>query len=274
MASRVAIHLFSLLAIPAALHGQDAREIVRRSVDHDQANLRRARDYTWTARHSERQLDASGNVKSEKKEAWETVILYGQPHRRFIERNGKPLTASELRKQQEKLDKEVAKLRDETPQQKQRRIAAEDKEWQKSREFLLEIPDLYNLRLEREETIAGRSVWVISAVPKPGYQPKHSLARDLMKIKGTLWIDKTEYQWVRVEAETIGTISYGFFIARINPGAKLIFEQTRVNDEIWLPKRSFVNGAGRLIGKKVAVEEEVVWSDFRKFRVESNIVVE
>ena len=50
-----------------------------------------------------------------------------------------------MRKQQEKLDKEVARLRDETPQQKQRRLANEEKERQKDREFLLEIPDLYNL---------------------------------------------------------------------------------------------------------------------------------
>jgi hypothetical protein len=88
-----------------------------------------------------------------------------------------------------------------------------------------------------------------------------------------LWIDKTEYQWVRLEAETTGTISYGLFLARLNPGAKLIFEQTRVNDEIWLPRREFMRGSGRLgLVKKVAMEEELTWSNYRKFQVESKVV--
>ena len=263
-----------LLAMAPALLAQDAREIVRKSVELDQANWRRAQDYTWTARRVERRLDSDGRVKSQKSEAWETVILYGEPHRKFTERNSKALPADEQRKQQEKLDKEVAKLRDETPQQKQHRLAAEAKEREKDREFLLEIPEVYNLKIEREDQIEGRPVWVISATPKQGYRPKRSDAKDLLKIRGTLWVDKAEYQWVRVEAETIDTISFGIFIGRISPGAKLRIDQTRVNDEIWLPKRSFISGIGRIIGKKIVADEEVTWSNFRKFRVESNIVVD
>jgi hypothetical protein len=56
---------------------QDAREIVRRSVELDQANWLRMKDYTWIARETERHLDCSGQVKSQDSKAWETVILYG-----------------------------------------------------------------------------------------------------------------------------------------------------------------------------------------------------
>ena len=55
---------------------------------------------------------------------------------------------------------------------------------------------------------------MISATPKQGYKPKTSDGRNLLKIKGTLWIDKAEYQWVRVEAETIGTLTLGIFHRR------------------------------------------------------------
>jgi len=78
---------------------------------------------------------------------------------------------------------------------------------------------------------------------------------------------------VRLEAETMATISYGLFLARLNPGAKLVFEQMRVNDEVWLPKREFVRGAGRVgLLKKVAMEQELTWSNYRKFHVESKVV--
>ena len=89
-----------------------------------------------------------------------------------------------------------------------------------------------------------------------------------------MWIDKTGYQWVKIEAETTETISWGIFLARLNPGAKLVFEQTRVNDEVWLPRRQWMRGSGRIgLLKKLAMEDEITWSGYRKFQAESKIVV-
>jgi hypothetical protein len=258
-----------------ALYAQDAREIVRKSVELDQSNWRRMKDYTWMARETERHLDSSGRTKSVDTQAWETIVLYGEPHRRIIERDGHPLTPAEQQKQQQKLDRAVSKLENETPEQRQRRLANREKQREKDREFLREIPDMYDLRLEGDAKVDGYEVWVISATPKIGYRPKSRDAGPLMKIKGKVWIDKTEYQWVRLEAETTDTISFGLFLARLSAGAKLVFEQTRVNDEVWLPKREFASGSGRLgLVKKITLEQELTWSNYRKFRVESKVVAE
>src|SRR5580658_8294660 len=263
--------IFSALGLCA----QDVREIVRKSVELDQANWLRMKDYTWVARNTERHLDSKGQTKSVETEAWETLILYGEPHRRSIERDGKPLSASEQHKQQEKLDKAVAKLERETPDQRQRRLQQLEKDRQKDREFLREIPEIYDFRLEGDAKVDGYDTWVISATPKANYRPKLRDAKPLLKIQGKLWIDKAEYQWVRLEAETTDTISFGLFLARLNPGAKLVFEQTRVNDEVWLPKREFTRGSGRLgLVKKIAMEQELTWSNYRKFQVDSRVVSE
>lgn len=265
---------FAVAAISIArLCAQDAREIVRKSVELDQVNWMRMKDYTWIAHETERSLDSSGAVKSEKKQTWETLVLYGEPHRRMLERDGKTLPPGEQRKEQAKLDKVAAKLEHETPQQRQRRVTEYEKRREKDRDFLREITDLYDFQLEGEQHVDGHAAWVIAAKPKPGYQPKRREAKPLLKIRGKLWIDQGEYQWVRLEAETTDTISYGLFIARLNPGAKLVFEQTRVNDEIWLPKRESVSGSGRLgLLKKIALEQELIWSNYRKFQVESKVV--
>lgn len=256
-----------------ALFAQDAREIVRKSVELDQANWLRMKDYTWVARETERHLDSNGHVKSQDSKAWETVILYGEPHRRMLERDGKPLPTPEQQKEQHKLDEALAKLERETPEQRQRRLDEYTKEREKDREFLREIPDVYDFRLDGEEKVDGHDTWVISATPKPGYRPHFSDAKALQKIEGKIWIDKAEYQWVRLEAHTTATISYGVFIARLNPGAKLFFEQTRVNDELWLPKREVMSGSGRVgLLKKIAMEQELTWNNYRKFQVDSKIV--
>src|ERR1700730_18553382 len=119
----------------AGLGAQDPREIVRKSVELDQANWLRMKDYTWIAHETERHLDSSGQVKSQDSKAWETVILYGEPHRRMLERNGEPLSSEEQQKQRQKLDQAVAKLARETPEQSQRRLAEFAKEREKDREF-------------------------------------------------------------------------------------------------------------------------------------------
>jgi hypothetical protein len=265
---------FVLLAtVLGIVHAQDAREIVRKSVELDQANWKRMKDYTWTAKQTERHLDSAGRVKSEDTDVWETVVLFGEPHRRKLEHNGSPLTPSEQSREQGKLDQAVAKLEHETEGQRQRRLAEYEKRREKNRDFLREIPDMYEWRLEGEDRIDGLETWVITATPKIGYRPQRGDAKPLLKIKGKVWIDKAEYQWVRIEAETTDTISYGLFLARLNPGAKLVFEQTRINNEIWLPKREVVSGSGRLgLLKKVAVEQELTWSNYRKFQVDSKII--
>ena len=268
------IPLFAAAAgLATGVYAQDAREIVRKSVELDQTNWLRMKDYTWVGRSTERRFDSNGKVKSEESRAWETIILNGEPYRRMLERNGRPLPPDELRKQQEKLDKNVAKLQHETAEQRQRRLAEYEKQRLKDRAFLREIPDAYDLRLEGEAKVDGHDVWVIVGTPRAGYHPKERDAKALEKIRGKLWVDKSNYQWVRVEAESTGTISFGLFLARLNPGAKLVFEQTRVNDEVWLPKHMFLKGTGRLgLLLRVASEEDITWNDYRKFQVNSKIV--
>src|ERR1700686_3239871 len=108
---RSAVLIFSAVTLCA----QDAREIVRKSVELDQANWLTMKNYTWTAKEIERHLDSNGAVKSQDSRRWETVILYGEPFRRMLERHGKPLSPDEQKKEQEKLDSKAAKFEQETP---------------------------------------------------------------------------------------------------------------------------------------------------------------
>ena len=267
----------ALVAVAAGLAtglaAQDAREIVRKSVELDQANWLRMRDYTWVARSTERHFDSDGKVKSTEENGWETVMLDGEPYRRMLERDGRPLPPAEQKKQQDKLDKSVAKLARETPEEKRHRLADYEARRRKEREFLRQIPDAYDLRIEGEAQVDGHDAWVIAGTPKAGYRASDRDAKALLKIRGKIWVDKSNYQWVRLEAETTETIAFGLFLARLNPGAKLVFEQTHASDDLWLPKRIYMKGAGRLgLIKGIAMDQEITWSDYRKFQVDTKIV--
>ena len=267
--------LLVLASAAAAAWAQDPRELVRRAIAQDQLDWVRMKDYTWQARDVERHFNSHGKVESTKQETWETLILDGKPCRRMLERDGKPLSAEEQASEQRKLDDVARKLSTENPAEKQQRLEETEKRRKREFAFLSEVPDLYDLRLEGESTVDGRPVWVVSGTPRPGAQPKSRDAKMLLKVRGRMWIDKATYQWAKVEAETTGTISWGLFLARLDPGAKLTFEQMEVNSEIWLPKHLFLTGSGRVaLLKRLAEDEQIDWSKYRKFSVDSKMVTD
>jgi hypothetical protein len=273
---RLFLLISTFVTLPAWCPGawcQDAREIVRKSLELDQVNWQRRADYTWVMQTRERRFDARHQVTSEHQEALETIVLDGQPYERLVERDHKPLPESEQKKEQERLDKIAAKLDKETPEEKQRRAAERERARHRERQFLLEIADAYDLKLVGEEKVDGQDAWVISGTPKAGYRAKSREGAAMLKIAGKIWIEKAGYQWVRLEARTTGTISFGWFLARLNPGAKLVVEQSRINDEVWLPTREYMSGSGSIgLLKRISEDEEITWTNYRKFQVESKIV--
>jgi hypothetical protein len=271
----MALRWLILLALGASLgQAQDAREIVRRSIAQDQLDWVRMKDYTWRAQSLEKHLDSHGKVQSVKREEWETLVLDGEPYRRTLKKDGRPLTPEEQRSEQKKLDDTARKLSSESPEARQRHLAEAEKHRRREFEFLSEIPDLFDLKLDGDAIVDGRPVWIVSGEPRPGARPRSGDAKVLLKIKGRMWIDKTSYQWVKVEAETTAVISWGLFLARLNPGASLTFEQAPVG-EFWFPKRLVMNGSGRIgLIKRLASEEEVEWSDYKKFSVDSKVLTD
>jgi hypothetical protein len=268
-------HTLLALMTMAGAWAQDPHELVRRSIAQDQLDWVRLKDYTWQAHSVETHLDSHGKVVSTKRETWETLMLDGQPHRRTLERDGKPLSAEEQRSEQQKLDRETRRLSSETPAERQRRLGDAENRRRREFAFLSEIPEMFDLKFEGDSTVEGRSVWVVSGAPRPGVKAKSGDAKMLLKLRGRMWIDKATYQWARVEAETTDTISWGLFLARLNSGARMVFEQTEVNSELWVPKRLFLTGSGRVgLIKRLAQDEEIEWSNYKKFSVDSKMVTE
>jgi hypothetical protein len=111
---------------------------------------------------------------------------------------------------------------------------------------------------------------VIEAVPRQGYQPKTRTANVLVHLQGKLWVDKQDYHLVSAEVEVVDTISVGLFLVRLAKGSRAAFEQTRVNHEVWLPRRVQVFVSARLgLLKVLNIEQEVTYSKCRVFETGS-----
>jgi hypothetical protein len=260
-----------LLAMPAL--AQDPREIFRRSVEKDQVNRALRQQYTFIEKSVEKELDKDGQPKKTESSVHDVSILYGHQFRRLIEKDGKPLSTKDQQKEKERLEKFTAKWTHETAEERRKRLAQREKNREKEVAFLKEIPDAYDLRLIGDEKVDGKDAWVIQAEPNPGYRPKAAEAKYFAKIHGKIWIDKAEYQWVKVDAETTDTISFGLILFRLYKGSRLQFEQARVNDEIWLPRLQHIQAGGRMgIFLKASYDGLTTYENYRKFQSDSKIL--
>jgi hypothetical protein len=260
-----------LLALSAVLliHAQDATEIIRRSVERDAYNFERFKNYTFLERVEERRYGRDGKQTSKDLETYEFMVLAGRPYGKLVERDDKPLPEKDARKEQDKVDKELAKRQRESASDK----AKQDQDRAEQRRYLREVPEAFDLTLQGTGEIGGRPVWIIGAQPKPGYKPKLKRAEMLKNLRGRIWVDQADYQWVKAEVEVIQPISFGFGLLRLAPGSVLNFEQVRVNDEVWLPAHITVRADARVAYlRKLREELEITYRDYKKFQADSRIV--
>ena len=164
------------------------------------------------------------------------------------------------------MDKFVAKYKNESEQDRAKRLAKKEKERQEDRAFARDIVNAYDFRTVGEDQLDGRQTVVIQADPRKDFHPTQPHVDILPKLRGKIWIDKKDYGWVKAEVETLDTISWGFFVVRIHKGTKMTFEQTRVNDEIWLPRRILVDAGARFaLFVNGRFDWEANYSNYKKF---------
>ena len=256
-----------------AISGDQIRELIRKVAENDIENDKKQRDYTYTEREEQQKLDGQGHATSNESNTYEVMMLYGEHVSRRIAHNDKPLSEKEAAKEDEKIQRVIVKRRNETEEQRKKRLDQENKDREEEREFVHEVADAYNFRLAEVATFDGRETYVIDADPRPGFQPHHKDAKYLPKFKFRVWIDKEETQWVKLHGEVIDTVSWGLFVARLHKGSLFEVAQTRVNDEVWLPKQvMFRLDAKVALLKHFSIEEESTYRDYKKFRTDTKIV--
>ena len=258
--------------ISAAPALTDPQEIIRRTAENDIANNQKERDYTYIQRGVQKKLNGKGEVASTETRTSEVMVLFGEHVERLIEKDDKPLSLKDAAKEEEKINKLIEERKNEDESHRRKRLEKYEKERDEQRAFVKEIPEAYNLTLLPDEIIDGREVYVITANPKPSYEPHTRDTKFLTKFRFHVWIDKAEFQWSRLDAEAVDTISLGLFLARLHKGSRLHLEQARINDEVWLPK--FLNiklDAKLLLMKSLNYDIDVAFRNYKKFRTETKI---
>jgi len=254
--------LLFLVALPAALPAQpEVRDIVRRAADAEALNWKSARKYTYLERVKLKHLDSAGRVESEETKIHDVILLDGSPYKRLVAYGNRALTPAEEKKEQEKFARSMAERKKETAAQRAQRVGEYDlrPEWQ--REAWRDLAEAFDFRQAADAEWEGRKVYVIEGTPRRGFQPRSRTARAMLHLNCKLWVDKQDFNLVKAEVVAIDNIWVGFFLVRVAKGTRAGYEQTRVNDEVWLANQVQAYISARLgLFKVVRLEHEVSYS--------------
>jgi hypothetical protein len=260
------LRLLCTIALAAPfLCAQDAREIMRRAIELERKNRDNWIHFAYTERQLQREFDSAGKIKKETLRTYDVSHVDGSPYRRLVARNDQPLSPEEQKLEADKLAWAKQERPKETKEQREKRIGEWRRRQDRQREPIQELADAFDLKIAGEETLNGLAAWVIDGTPKAGYKPKSTATSFLPKLKTRFWIAKASNQWMKIDAETMDTVSYGALVLRISKGAHITLEQAHAAEGVWMPKRIALTGSARiLLVKGYNMMMDFTYSNYRK----------
>jgi hypothetical protein len=247
---------------------------------------KRINDYTFTRKVTERELDDKGVLKKEKVTVFEVYpfVGYGWVHK-LVSENGVPLSPEREAKELKRVAEELEKAEREAPKRldKRERERARQREKRrakaaKSGGAVEDEEDEDDVGIStflracefvspRRERFRERDVIVFDFRPRAGFKPSNGGESLVSKLSGVIWVDPADRQVMRLEARLVDSFKMGGgLLASIKPGSAFLFEQTRLEDGIWLPRYSQVNASARvMLFKGLSINETNEFSDFKRF---------
>jgi hypothetical protein len=249
----------STAAQPAAAAAAPIPDVptLLRSVEANQEALDRAREeYTFRQQQQLTFYDKHGKVQRTEQRVSNVFFVHGEPIETLTSKNGKPLSANDLKKEQDRATKEAVKYAAQPYGQR-------DKD-EVSVSRLLAIIRFTNPRRIME---GGRSVIAVDFTGDP-HAKTHGRNEDaIKKVRGTVWIDESAREVTRMHATFDEPMRIGFgLFATVDAGSHFSFEQALIHNEAWLPTSidaHFDGKAALFVG--FHVELSIRFDQYRKF---------
>lgn len=249
----------SVRALPAASETDPLPDVATllRSVEANQAALDQAREeYTFRQQQRLTFYDKRGKVRRSEERVSNVFFVHGHPIETLTGKNGKALSAGDLKKEQDRATKEAVKYAAQPYGQR-------DKD-EVSVSRLLAITRFTSPRRIIE---GGRSLIVIDFTGDP-HAKTHGRNEDAVKkVRGTVWIDESAREVKRMHATFDEPMHIGFgLFATVDAGSNFSFEQALIHDEAWLPTSvdaRFDGKAALFVG--FHVELSIRFDEYRKF---------
>jgi uncharacterized membrane protein len=178
---------------------------------------------------------------------YEITMLFGRPYKRLVSEDGKALPDDERRHQEDAFDEARRERAAESPDQRQERIAEYLKSREDAHRILEAMPLAFEYALRSTRHVNSRTVYILSAKPRPGYDAPSAKAEVLKGMKGEFWIDTATYQLVHGWARVAHPVTIEGFLATVQPGTEFEVDQRPVDDGIWLPTHFAIHSRSSIV---------------------------
>ena len=231
-------------------------------------------NYSYTETRIERDLKSNGDLVEKGSEKRSLTFYKGYRINRTIEKNGKPLSASDQAKEDKDVEKQVAEIEKkiaekERKQIEKREVSAGAGGQPKGEGQRITIADALKgsiLTNPRRERFKGRDVIVFDYEPDRTFKPQTRNEKLFTLCTGAVWVDTVTKQVVRLEA--VLTQSAGNFIAKAKRGASFSLDNEIVNNEIWLPSQADINLSIKILFAGININNLIKYGEYRRFETE------
>jgi hypothetical protein len=244
---------------------------------HDvETNQRRAesfeKNYIYRSVETEEQQDSGGRIKKTKVTEYDNFWVSGVPVRRLVKKDGRPLSAEEIAKENERIDKIAAKAAE-----KRNKADGEGKQTDARGNEEITVSRLLELGAfthARRMQLNGRNTIAVDFSGDPKATTRNRAEEVIRDLAGTAWIDEQDHILSRVEGHFVNSFKIaGGLVASVQKDTHFSMEQIKVNDEVWLPARFEGQGSFHaLLFFGFNGGAQIVNSDFRKFRATTKIL--
>ena len=239
----------------------------------EKANEKLRQKYSGTKIETETDLDGKDATKKTEVKESTFFYLYGSEVETLQKKDGQPLGAEERAKQDAQVAARIAALK-KTGWPKQSHDTgkdtsadhpdASDDDSDFSIDTFLRVAQFVNPRRER---FHGQDVLVFDFEPNPEYKAHGMVEKIVQKLGGVIWIDEKAHDVVRLDAFFESDMKFaGGLLADLQKGTRIIFENTYVNNEVWLPTYEEVRIDLRLLlVKSFRIDQSTKYFDYKKF---------
>jgi len=244
----------------------DAGVLMHAVEAHQRQDEAALKDYIYRQAETEEHSDGHGGVKKREVRLYDVFWLQGVPVRKMLSKDGRSMTTEELKKEDERIDKEVAKVKE-----RREKKDAQGKQTSPRGEEEVTVSRFLELGVfsnERRVVVNGRETIAVDYAGDPKAKTRNRMEDVIRDLAGTVWVDEEDKTIVKLDGRFLNAFKIGGgLLVNIRKDTSFRLEQKKVNGEVWLPERIEGRGAARAMlffnfDGSVRVED----SEFRKFK--------
>ncbi len=249
--------------IPTLMHEVELHQRLAETVE---------KDYIFREESTLNERKSDGGLKKTDQRTYEIFWINGVRLARLVRKDGKDLSPDELKKENDRLDKEVAKARE-----RREKADADGKETDSNgREEITvsRILELGTFSNPRRQTVNGRSTILVDYAGNPNAKTRNQGEGAMKLLNGTIWVDEKDRTIEHAEGRFVSDFKVGGgLVANIRKDTSFKWTSVRINDEVWLPSTLDAQGQARfLLFFSLNGDAHVHAGEYRKFKATSTIL--